>query len=643
MKKAVLSSLLFLLFSLLAQAVCNVIPLPQKYEEHKTQKCPVAKLKTKPAVKMLKKIDGVPEHAQAEAYLLTITAAGAKISATSKLGIANAQKTLDQMLWAAELDKSQTVPACKIKDWPAYPYRSFMIDCGRSYIPIKDLKGIIDFLAARKINVFHWHLTDNQGWRLESKIYPKLNAPASYERDPGKFYKFSELREFVDYCYARGVTVVPEIDVPGHNRAFVKAMGFDPQSEQGLVAVKRLLTEAFENAFPQLDKTPFFHIGTDEVRIDDTNFVPAVRKHVRDAGRKVGIWNPGAQVAPGEVDLVNMWSSRGCPLTGTLSVDGRLHYLNHFDGFADPVAVLFSNFGGVPECNGTIGGGEAAIWADRYIVGTEGLLQNNAFHASMLAFAESVWRGGRKDLFKTQGVNIPFDGEELEYFKDFERRELYVKREMGKAFPWVPQADIIWRITDEPFDNGGDFKKAFPPEKEKSLAGFKTRLARGAAIYLRHVWGEDTVAGFFKNPQKNSTVYAEAFIKSDKAQKIGAYIQTHYYSASEPDLPPPAGKWDYFDSKVWINGKELPPPDWKNSHKNKSQEIPLQNENWTTRPPMQIQLKPGINRILFKLPAGTFSLPQLRLSRWMFTFAPVSLDGNAPVKSIEFVNPESVK
>ncbi len=640
--KYLVSSIFFFAVAAMVQAACNVIPLPQKYEEHKTKTCAVNKLKGNPTVKMVKEIEGVPAHAQKEAYILNVTPAGTEIVATTKTGVLNAKKTIAQMMWAAEIDKSATVPACKIKDWPAFPMRSFMIDCGRSYIPIEDLKRIVDFLAARKINMFHWHLTDNQGWRFESKVFPQLNAKSAYERDHGKFYKFSEIRDFVNYCHERGVTVVPEMDMPGHNRAFKKAMGFDPQSEKGIEALKKLLTEAFENAFPDIEKTPYFHIGTDEVRIHNDLFVPTMLNHVRSAGRKVALWNPGASVKPGEVDLVTMWSSRGRPLAGTPSLDGRLHYINHFDGFADPVGVYFSNFAGVSEFDGTIAGGEPAIWTDRYIVGTDAILQNNAFHASMLAFAESVWKGGRDQYFKGLGTNLPLEGKLLDEYRDFERREMYVKRDIGKAFPWVPQADIIWRITD-PFDNGGDLKKTFPIEKEKSLASAKTRLARGAAVYLRHVWGEGTVRGFFEKPQKNSTVYAEAFIHSKSSQKIGAYVQTHYYSASEPDLAPPAGKWDYCESKIWVNGKELNPPDWKNSHKGKSQEVPMLNENWTTRPPMQIQLKPGLNRVLIKLPVANFSVPQIRLLRWMFTFAPVSLDGNAPAKGIKFVDPETVK
>lgn len=624
---------------------CNVIPLPQKYEERKDQAVPVAKLKSgTPKITKTKKIKDVPEHALREAYVLTVSPSGAAITATDEAGIVNAKKTLAQIVWAAEVEKQTSVPACRIKDWPAYPYRSFMLDCGRSYFPIEDLKKMIDFMAARKINMFHWHLTDNQGWRLECKAFPQLNKKEAYERHPGKFYKYSEIREFVDWCHKRGVIVLPEIDMPGHSRAFRKAMGFDMQTSEGVAALKKILTEAFENGFPDVKKTPFFHIGTDEVKISNDRFVKEMIEHVRKSGRKVAIWNPGADCKPGEVDLVTMWSYRGRPLAGTPSLDSRLHYINHYDNFADPVGVYFSNFANVPEFDGSVGGGLMAIWADRNIENLQAVLANNCFHTSILAYAESVWCGGRDEYFKGTGTNLPLEGKNLKKFKDFERRELIVKHAMGKAFPWVPQAGELWQIT-EPFPNGGDLTKSFPPEKDlknpKSEYKFEnktytTSLARGAAVYLRHVWGEGTVRGFFEHPQKNSTVYAQTYIYSPKSQKIGLYVQTHFYSASEPDLAPPAGKWDYNESKIWINGQELQPPVWKNSHKNKSQEILLQNENFTVRDPLPAKLNAGWNAVVIKLPVAGFSVPQVRLFRWMFTFAPVSPDGKEPVKDLVF-------
>ncbi|MGN0860497.1 MAG: family 20 glycosylhydrolase [Candidatus Spyradosoma sp.] len=641
----ILSAVAFLCVAAVsAFAACDVVPLPQKYEEPRSGgTVPAHGLEKKVSVERVKTLKGVPARAADEAYSLTVSKSGVKIRATTDAGVLNARKTLTRMIAAAEAE-GRGVPACKVLDWPAYPMRGFMMDCGRSFIPLADLKKIVEFCAACKINVFHWHLTENQGWRLESKLYPKLNAKSSYTRDEGRFYTFKEARELVEFCRERGVMLIPEIDMPGHSAAFERAFGCGMQTEKGTEILKNLVDEAIREAFPT-DATPYFHIGTDEVKIVNPNFVPEMVAFVRARGKKAATWNPGAPYKPGEIDLVQMWSGRGRPLAGTPSLDCRLHYFNHFDSFADPVAVFFSNFGGKPEADDTIAGGVAAIWCDRRIVGTDAILANNSFYPAILAFAETAWRGGREKYFHDgHGTVIPTEGEDLEKLRDFERRILPFKKKLGAKMPWVPQADVRWRVT-EAFPNGGDLKKEFPPEKELKdeyvFEGRKigTREARGAAVYLRHVWGKGglgTVAALLDDPQPNSTVYAWAWVHSPKKQKVGIWAQTHKVGASEPDLPPPQGKWDERESRFWLNGKEIPPPRWENSHTGRNQETPLANENFEVRPPIAATLNAGWNKVLIKLPVAGFSSGRARLYKWMFTFAFVSPDGSSPVEGLRW-------
>lgn len=624
-----------------AFAACEVIPLPQKYEEKKSF-VPASGLDKRVSVTRVKSLDGVPAHAQNEAYAMAVSKNGVKIKVVSDAGESNARKTLAQLIKNA--DAKQGVPVCKILDWPAFPMRGFMMDCGRSYIPLADLKKIIDFCAAHKINIFHWHLTENQGWRTESRVYPELNDKKNYTRDHGKFYTFKEIRELVDYCDSLGVMLIPEVDMPGHSAAFERTFKCSMQSEKGTEILKKLIDELIREGFSS-KTVPYFHIGTDEVHISNPNFVPGMVAFVRERGKKVATWNPGANYKPGEIDLVQMWSGRGRPLAGTPSLDSRLHYFNHFDSFADPVAVFFSNLAEKPETDGNIAGGIAAIWCDRYIVGTDAILAHNAFYPSILAFAESAWHGGRTEYFHNTGTVIPLEGEKLAQLKDFERRMLPVKKELGAKMTWVPQADMLWRIT-EPFPSGGNLDKAFPPEKElKSAYEFEgkkigTKEARGAGIYLRHVWGPGglgTVSAFFKNPQANSTVYAYTWVWSPKPQKVGLWVQGHKISASEPDLPPPQGKWDAHNTRFWLNDKEILPPKWESSHKSRNQETPLTNENFEVRPPIPAQLKQGWNKVLVKLPIGGLhqnATQQARLTKWMFTFAVVSPKGDAPAEGL---------
>ena len=114
---------------------------------------------------------------------------------------------------------------------------------GRTYITLEELKKELDLLSQFKINVFHWHLTENQAWRLESKIYPELNAPENMTRMPGKFYTLQEAKELVDFCKKRHVMLIPEIDMPGHSEAFNRTFQTDMQSEEGMTILKKLIDE----------------------------------------------------------------------------------------------------------------------------------------------------------------------------------------------------------------------------------------------------------------------------------------------------------------------------------------------------------------------------------------------------------------
>ncbi len=621
-------------------AECVVLPLPQKYKESGS----AVNLSGVPVrYQKVKEIKAAPQHAQDEAYELKVTSSAVMIRSVSPRGKFWAEQTLRQ------LKANPRQRACEIVDWPAFPIRGFMQDVGRSYIPISEIKREIDILSRYKINVFHWHLTENQGWRLESKKFPQLNDKKNFERQHGKVYTLKEAKELVKFCRERHITLIPEIDMPGHSRAFNKTFGTDMQSEQGMKILKELLTEIITTAFPKEDNdvVPYIHIGTDEVQITNPNFVPEMVKFVRSFGKKAATWNPGANYKPGEIDLVQMWSYSVRPLTGTPTIDSNFHYIILFDSFADPVALFFGKLGDKSEADETIAGGIVGMWHDRYIEDPLKILAQNGFYTHMLFFSEAAWKGGRTKYYRETGTNLnALSPEEMKYFKDFERRFMIAKKDIkaaGKDIPiaYVPQADIVWRIT-EPFPNDGNLAKSFPPETElKTEYNFdgktiKTELQRGAGIYLRHVWGPGTVKTHYANPQQNGTAYAYTYVWSPKKQNVGLWAQTQNYSRSEADIPPPQGKWDFRESKFWLNDKEIPAPKWENSHTGKNNETPLKNENFEVRPPIKVQLNQGWNKVLIKLPVGQFSAPQTRLVKWMFTFVFVSLDGNDPVPDLVY-------
>jgi hexosaminidase len=187
--------------------------------------------------------DNAVQHA--EGYLLDVEKDGIVIRARTAAGAFYAVQTLRQLLPAnvsanKKLDVPCTAPACTIRDYPRFGYRGLHLDVGRHYFPVPAIKRYIDLLAAHKLNKFHWHLTEDQGWRIEIKQFPKLQTVAAcrnetlighYSDQPERYtgtpychyYTQEEVKEVVEYARHRFVTVIPEIEMPGHALAALTA------------------------------------------------------------------------------------------------------------------------------------------------------------------------------------------------------------------------------------------------------------------------------------------------------------------------------------------------------------------------------------------------------------------------------------
>jgi N-acetyl-beta-hexosaminidase len=181
-----------------------------------------------------------------ERYKLQVTPHRIEVMAATPAGIFYAMQTIRQLLPAA-IDKDSlctgvkwSIPCVEIEDYPRYPYRGLMLDVCRHFFPVSFVKKYIDYLAYHKMNRFHWHLTDDQGWRIEIKKYPKLTEASAfrertlighYSDKPrrwdishyGGYYTQDQIREVIAYAQKRFVTIIPEIEMPGHAEAALAA------------------------------------------------------------------------------------------------------------------------------------------------------------------------------------------------------------------------------------------------------------------------------------------------------------------------------------------------------------------------------------------------------------------------------------
>ena len=217
----------------------------------------------------------VQEVGEDESYRLEVSASGARLNAPTTLGVMRGLQTFLQLVHTT--NEGFAAPAVSIEDGPRFAWRGLMIDAGRHFIPIDVLKRNLDGMAAVKLNVFHWHLSENQGFRVESKKFLKLQGMGS----DGLYYTQAEVRDLVAYARERGIRVVPEFDMPGHATAWFvgypelssgpgpyqieRQWGvFDPAMDPTREETYKFL-DTFIGEMAGLFPDQFFHIGGDEV------------------------------------------------------------------------------------------------------------------------------------------------------------------------------------------------------------------------------------------------------------------------------------------------------------------------------------------------------------------------------------------
>lgn len=222
----------------------------------------------------------IDENWKDEVYELVVNSDKITIKASDDHGVFNGVQTLLQMIYHANTHSSFIkLPLCKINDQPRFSWRGFMLDESRHFYGKEKVKQTLELMAMHKLNVFHWHLTDAPGWRIEIKKYPKLTGIGavgnqSNPNSPTAFYTQDEIREIVDFATDRFITVIPEIDMPGHLSAAMLAypeysgggtekypnFTINPAKNESYEFLMDIIKE-LEDMFP----APYIHIGGDEV------------------------------------------------------------------------------------------------------------------------------------------------------------------------------------------------------------------------------------------------------------------------------------------------------------------------------------------------------------------------------------------
>nr|WP_067053275.1 family 20 glycosylhydrolase [Mucilaginibacter sp. L294] len=552
-----------------------------------------------------------PQHAE-EAYHLRVTEGAVEITANTPHGISNGIQTLVQLL-----RDRVALDACDITDWPAFAWRGYMVDVGRNYQSVAQLEQQIEMMALYKLNVFHFHLTEDIAWRLAIQKYPGLTAPGNMLRDKSMFYTATDIKELQRFCGERHIEFVPEIDMPGHSQAFKRAFGTDMQSDTGIRILKGIIKEVCETYKPA-----YLHIGGDEVKISNPGFLPEICRTVEQYGAKTIGWSPGGNVPAGTIR--QLWMKEGAADKKIKYIDSRHMYLNHMDPLESVVTLFYRMIGDVPAGNKNVLGGEICLWNDRAVNKQEDLLTMNPVYPAMLAFAERSWQGGGQPGWTAAIASA--DTSALNNFKEFEGRLLDQKQQYFAKlpFPYYRQANMVWAFYG-PYKNGGDAAMKFKPETDTLFSGPASFTAVGGTIILRH-WWQPLVKGVLPHPQENTTWYATARIWSAEAGYKNCWIGFNNLSRSYTTDTPRPGLWDDRKSAVWVNDKLIDPPGWKYAGRNGNLESPLIDEGYEYRQPARILLKQGWNNVLVKLPVGGFNEnSQGNPVKWMFTFLPLAM------------------
>lgn len=574
-----------------------------------------------------------------EGYILRIRSGKVTITAKDKAGLIHGKTTLAQLAGISPLKfaatdlkccpkypfKAALVPELEIRDWPAFPIRGFMHDTGRNFREVETLKQEIDLFAFYKLNIFHWHLTDNPAWRIECHAYPQLNDPQFQRegRDEGRFYTYDQIREVIEYARERGITIIPEIDMPGHSQYFNRTFGFGMATPEGMEVLEKCLKE-FMQEIPA-EMCPYIHIGSDEVKIDDPEgFMRFCEKVVTGGGRTPLAWYPGLPASEGTITQI--WTEKGKMTIGDdfagRYIDSYMGYLNHGNSITNTANLFLHQLCSTDGYDGKALGGILCLWNDVRSDDKSRIFPHNGMPEGLLSFSQSSWAGGKgygmdsSRLFPEEGT------EAYEALTAFEKKVAVHRDEFLGTWNmrWVVNAHIPWKVT------------ITPPENSNCIT-VRTR-SWGGCIDLNEICRTSGITP--GSDRFHATLTTEIHVEKDTVITAWVGFDSPSRSNRRSDGIGEQGRWEG-SGQIFSGDMEIfPPRQWnepgeyryhRNTWNRQPNEDPYTDEQFFwMREPARIPLKAGWNTIRMECPRVFDAYV------WMTAFVPVTQSPDGKVR-----------
>ncbi|MGD9605259.1 MAG: beta-N-acetylhexosaminidase [Bacilli bacterium] len=427
-----------------------------------------------------------------EEYHILVTNKQVIVSAKTKQGM---KYGIAALLNLIRQENNQFFIDCQeIRDYPAFSYRGFMLDVSRHFFPIRTIKKIMDAMFSLKLNVFHWHFSDDQGWRIESKLFPKLHEIGSISPNnevgldgslAQQYYTQKEIKEILAYANERNIEIVPEMDIPGHSIAILAAYphlshhstlqvkttyGIADEimclgNEQLLPFLKSLIDEMVD-----LFKPNYFHLGSDEAKLLECEkcehcikvknqlhlssfsglqayLINELNDYLKTKKIQTIVWNDIAKEKINPNIIVQHWK----PFTWkqTLAAQERGHqvlispFFNYYLDYPYKMTSLKKVYDYNPFLmkrlkKENVLGLEAPLWTE-WIAAEDKLF----FHMfpRLMAFADSAWRGFTNKSYHVFVDNLPYsykwlDDNNIYYAKFKEKDNCFISRLLG-TIKWI--------------------------------------------------------------------------------------------------------------------------------------------------------------------------------------------------------------